>query len=51
MKHHADTVTKIGGGGDILSAIDFEKYIIENRGVHSEGDDRAAWRRRFELFQ
>eukprot|EP00579_Thalassiosira_antarctica_P004599 CAMPEP_0201892608 /NCGR_PEP_ID=MMETSP0902-20130614/36840_1 /ASSEMBLY_ACC=CAM_ASM_000551 /TAXON_ID=420261 /ORGANISM="Thalassiosira antarctica, Strain CCMP982" /LENGTH=213 /DNA_ID=CAMNT_0048424119 /DNA_START=104 /DNA_END=745 /DNA_ORIENTATION=+ len=51
LKHHADAVMKIGGGDDVLDAVDFEKYMIDKRGGYSEDDMRAAWRRRFELFQ
>ena len=42
LKHHADAVMKIGGGDDILDAVDFEKYMIDKRGVYSEEEMRAA---------
>lgn len=39
------------GSDDILDAVDFEKLMIEKREVYSEREMRAAWRRRFEIFQ
>ncbi|KAL7536137.1 hypothetical protein ACHAXR_009422 [Thalassiosira sp. AJA248-18] len=52
MKHHADTLRKYGSGGnEILDAVNFEKYMIQKSETYSDENKRAAWRRRFEMFQ
>jgi len=45
------TDTNDDGTDEFLDAVDFEKFMIEKRESFSDEEMRAAWRRRFQIFQ